>query len=133
MQSGRARAGGGGGVLPAGEGICEELSTGCRGGLVFYHAEWVELLELVNPDLALGTWLCLWIKHRVLFNSTGSATWAKEERAEFPSCCFSSCLWDKCNLEVGILRAAFFHSAIKISFPSLQRASHLRWVVLVYK
>lgn len=65
--------------------------------------------------------------------------WGWSTQAEFPSCCFSSCFTPvsvprRINVtsKWGIARAACSDSPVEVCFPSLQRASHLWWVVLVF-
>ena len=98
---GGLRAEAGWDVPLTGGGICEGLKNRVGGRFVLLHARWVGFVELVHPGLALWAWLGLRVKHQAACERPGSASWAKEEGGEFPPCCFSSCLGDNGNLQVG--------------------------------
>lgn len=78
--------------------------------LVLHCARWFGHLELGNPDVAL--WLCLWVKHRALCESTGSASCAGVGGGvvcvlNFPLAAFPAVWGMNVNLKLGDFQSSF--------------------------
>lgn len=108
MQPGRVRGLGPRGVCSLLEGGSGRgLKRALKRGLIFYIPGGLNLWSWVKPALTLWTCLCPWMKHRAVWESPGSASWAKEEQGESSSCCFSSCLEHKRNPKAGDCQGSF--------------------------